>query len=453
MKRGAWGSRAGFIFAVTGSAVGLANIWRLPYIVGENGGAAFLIIYLLCLMFIGFPVLMSEIIIGRSTPTSPSGAFLKLSGSKYWSWIGKMTIMTGFIVSAFYSAVAGWIFGYLIEAFRGNLSHFQTPADAELHFNNLMHSPLWGLGFHCCFLLICFFILILGVRGGIERGNKIMMPCLILVLVFLVIKGLTLPNAILGIKYLLEPDFSEITPKAFMVVLGQSFFTLSLGQGTMITYGSYLSQKDNLIKSCLPVVAMDTIVSLLAAFAVFAIVFSGGMKPDSGPGLIFNTLPLVFSQMTGGYFLAIMFFLLVLLAAITSEISAMEPVIAYLIDEKKWTRKKACLFTAGGVFLLGIPSAWSMSVFEGFTIFGYSFIDFMSFLASSILIPLGGFFAVILVGWVWGVNNTLNHLKLGASKFFQKNPWASSYFWFCFKYSAPILIIIVFLNAIGLFNL
>ncbi|NGX43453.1 MAG: hypothetical protein K940chlam7_01750 [Chlamydiae bacterium] len=322
MVRPTWESRIGFIFAVAGSAVGLANIWRLPYIVGENGGAAFLIVYLLCLTFIGFPVFMSEMLIGRTSQTSPSGAFLKIGGSKSWSAIGKMTIMTGFIVSSFYSAVAGWILGYLIEAIRGNISHFEGTSHAIEHYTSLMGNPLWGLSFHFLFLLICLFVLYAGVQRGIERGNKIMMPCLLLVLLFLLIKGLTLPHAIDGVRYLLSPDWSELTPKAIVIALGQSFFTLSLGQGTMVTYGSYLDKNDNLIKSCFPVVVMDTLVALLAAVVVFSIAFAGGMKPDSGSGLIFHTLPFIFSQIPGGYFVAVMFFLLVVLAAITSQISA-----------------------------------------------------------------------------------------------------------------------------------
>ncbi|MGA8164003.1 MAG: sodium-dependent transporter [Waddliaceae bacterium] len=452
MKRVTWSSRTGFIFAVAGSAVGLANIWRLPYIIGEHGGSAFLIVYLLCLLLIGFPVFMAEMLIGRTTQTSPSGAFQKLGGSYSWSFVGKMTIATGLIVSSFYSAVAGWILGYLVEGLKGSISSFQEPSDAILHYTSLIENPLWGVGFHLLFLLICVAVLYLGVRKGIERGNKIMMPCLLFVLVLLVIKGLSLPNSIRGIRYLLSPDWSQLTPAAIMMALGQSFFTLSLGQGTMVTYGSYLNKRDNLIKNCLPVIAMDTLVSLLSAIAVFAIVFSGGMEPNSGPGLLFHTLPVIFSQISGGYFVAVAFFLLVFLAAITSQISAMEPAIAYLIDERGWQRRPAVIACGAGVFLLGIPSALSYSLLKQYTLFGASYFDSISFFASSILIPLGGFFAVILVGWVWGISNALQQLKQGAAEFFKRNPWLRGYFWFCFKYSAPILMIIVFLNALGIFD-
>lgn len=452
MARATWGSRLGFIFAVAGSAVGLANIWRLPYVVGQNGGAAFLAVYLLCLLLIGFPVFMSEMIIGRTTQTSPSGAFEQLGGSKRWSWVGKMTILTGFIVSSFYSAVAAWVLGYFFEAISGNLTDFANAEHAVAHYSSLTGNPLWGVGFHFLFLSLCLFFLYSGVRNGIEKGNKIMMPLLFILLILLVIKGLTLDNAIEGVKYLLSPDWSELTPTAIITALGQSFFTLSLGQGTMVTYGSYLKKEDNLVKNCFPVVIMDTLVSLLAAIAVFAIVFAGGMKPDSGPGLLFHTLPMIFGQIPGGYFVAIMFFFLVLLAAVTSQISAMEPAIAYLMDEKRWNRHTAVALVGVSVFLVGLPSALSYSLLKNHTFFGMNFLDFISFVASSILIPLGGFMAVILVGWVWGVPNALAQLKLGSTEFFERNPWLKTYFWFCFKYSAPILMIIVFLNALGLFS-
>lgn len=452
MTRPSWGSRVGFIFAVAGSAVGLANIWRFPYIVGQYGGSAFIVVYLICLLLIGFPVFMSEMLIGRTTQTSPSGAFRLLGGSQAWSWAGKLTILTGFIVSSFYSAVAGWVLGYLIEAIQGNVSSFTSTEEVAAHHQSLMSNPFWGLSFHFCFLVICTSILYLGVRNGIEKGNKFMMPMLFFVLIFLVINGLMMPKANVGLEFLLKPDWSLITPAAILTALGQSFFTLSLGQGTLVTYGSYLKQDENLVKSSYPVVIMDTLVSLFSAIAVFTIVFSVDLQPDQGPGLIFHTLPWVFSHIPGGHFLAVMFFLLVVLAALTSEISAMEPTIAYLMDEWGWKRKKAVIICGIGAFLLGIPSALSTSLLSEARWHGMTFLDLMDFLASSILIPAGGFMAVILVGWVWGAKNSLSNLKIGASNFFDNKKWLLAYFWFCFKYTAPILIILVFLNALGIFS-
>lgn len=438
--RGSWGSRIGFIMAVAGSAVGLANIWRFPYIVGQNGGAAFVCVYLFCLLLVGFPVFMAEIVIGRTAQSSPSGAFGSLSGSRVWRWGGKMTILTGFLVSSFYSAVAGWILGYLLEALMGNITNFTSPEQPELYFNALISNQWWGVLCHMAFLLICTSVLYLGVHKGIERWNKVLMPLLLGLLTLLVIKGVTLPHAMEGIWFLLSPDWSSLTPTAVLLALGQAFFTLSLGQGTMVTYGSYVGKGENLLRSCFPVVLVDLSVSIFAAIAVFTIVFSVGLHPDSGPGLLFNTLPWVFSELPGGYLLAVFFFMVVVIAAVTSEISAMEPTIAYLIDEWGWNRKPAVLFCGFGVFLLGIPSALS-----------FKFLGFMDFSCSSILIPLGGLLAVVFVGWIWGASQAIQQLKLGSHHLFEHHPWLNSYFWFCFKYAAPILIIIVFLNALGLF--
>lgn len=452
MSRATWGSRIGFIFAAAGSAIGLANIWRFPYVVGANGGSAFIILYLICLLLIGFPVLIAEILIGRTTQTNPSGAFRKLGERPGWAWAGKLTILTGFIVSGFYSAVAGWVLGYLVEVIMGRATSFQDTVQSGQHFASLLENPLWGIGFHFLFLLACLGVLFFGVREGIERGNKIMMPLLFVVLIILVAKGLMMPNATQGLTFLLKPDWSALTPNAFIIDLGQSFFTLSLGQGTMVTYGSYMGTKDNLLKSCVPVALMDTVVSLLASVAVFTIVFSVSMQPDSGPGLIFQTLPLVFSQIPGGYFLAVLFFLLVVLAALSSEISALEPTIAYLIDEKGWKRKSAVLVSGAGAFLIGVPCALSFNVLKDYTLFGETILDAISFLASNILIPIGGFLAVLLVGWIWGFPNALKQLKQGTSDFFERHSLIKHYFWFCFKFTAPLLIVIVFLHALGIFS-
>lgn len=449
MSRAHWGSRLGFIFAVAGSAIGLANIWKFPYTVGKYGGGAFIAVYLLSLLLIGFPVLMAEILIGRKTQSNPSGAFYQLGG-KNWSYAGKATVFTGFIVSAFYAAVAGWILGYLVEASFGNISSFTTVADASAYHNGLLTHPLWGVGYQAAFILMSIGVLYMGVRGGIERACKIMMPLLFIVLIGLVIKGLSLPNAGEAILFLFTPDWSSLTPLAILSAVGQSFFTMSLGQGTMVTYGSYLKGKENLLESCIPVVIMDTMVSLLAAVAVFTIVFSVQMQPDSGPGLVFHTLPLVFSQITGGTAVAILFFLLVTLAALTSEISAMEPAIAYLMDERGWSRHAAVMGVGLGAFLIGVPCALSTSVLSHVTVFGLTFLELFEHLATNIMIPLGGLAAVILVGRVWGIKEALEQLNEGLPGSLRTSIWIQRYFWFCFKYSAPFLILLVFAAALGL---
>lgn len=450
MQRETWSSKIGFIFAVAGSAIGLANIWRFPYLVGQHGGAAFILLYVLFLFVIGFAVFLSEIIIGRKTKTSPSGAFRQLGGRPAWAVPGIVTILTGFIVSAFYSAVAGWILGYLIEAGMGNITSFTSTAQTSAYFTQKIASPLWGLSFHFLFLCMCSAILYLGVRKGIERATKIMMPLLFVTLVLLVIKGLSLPNAGKSLEFLFSPDWNELSPQALLVALGQAFFTLSLGQGTMVTYGSYLKNNQNIISTCLPILFMDLLVSILSAIAVFTIVFSVGIEPDAGPALLFHTLPWVFSQIQGGYALAVAFFLLVSLAAVTSEISAMEPAIAYLSDERGWTRHTSVIVCGLGAFTIGIPSVLSYGILSHFTLFDMPILEFMEFLCSSILIPLGGLFAVILVGWVWGYEEAWKHLKQGAESLAEKQPWLKPYFGICIRYIAPLSILLVFLRAVGI---
>lgn len=446
--RGSWGSRLGFIFAVAGSAVGLANIWRFPYLVGKHGGAAFILVYLLSLFLIGFPVFIAEILIGRSTQSNPSGAFEKLGRTKSWGWAGKLTVLTGFIVSSFYSAVAGWILGYFFEAVKGNLSNFNSVEAVSQHHTSLMQNPFWGVSFHLVFILFCSAVLYLGVRGGIERWNKFLMPLLFAVLIILVIKALTLSNAQEGLRFLFEPDWTLITPTVLLTALGQAFFTLSIGQGTIVTYGSYLPKNENIVKSCFPILLIDTFVSILAAMIIFMIAFSAGVEPDAGPALLFHTLPWVLSQIPGGYIMSILFFLIVVLAALTSEISAMEPTIAYLIDEKGWKRHGAVLACGFGAFLLGIPSALSYSVLKDVSFFGLSFVDRLESICTHLLIPAGGFFAIMLLSWRWGVLKAISELELGSYEFFVRYPWIRTYFWFCFKYTAPILMIIVFVNSL-----
>jgi len=451
MQRESWKSRLGFIFAALGSAVGLGSIWRFPYVVGENGGAAFIILYLLCLALIGFPVLISEILIGRSTQKSPSSAFFLLGKSKSWRKIGKMTIVTGLLISSFYSVIAGWSVGYLIEALKGKLHIFTSGSEALSYFQSLNSNSSWTIGYHFLFMLISAFVLLTGVRKGIEFGSKIMMPFLIIVLVIIMVKGLSLPNSFEGINFLFSPKWDLLTPSAIAMALGQAFFTLSLGQGTMVTYGSYLSQREDIPRSCIPVVLLNTAIGLLAGIAVFAIVFSAGLEPASGPSLIFETLPVVFSQISWGWSLSILFFILITIAAITSEISALEPAISYLIDEKNWSRKKATISVTLVAFLLGIPSALSFGIWKNTTIFGASFYNLISDFSVNFLVPLGGFLAVILVGWKWGTKQAFENLKTGSASFFHDRPWLSKYFYLCIKYTSPILIIVILLNLLGVY--
>jgi NSS family neurotransmitter:Na+ symporter len=449
MDREQWSSKLGFIFAVAGSAVGLANIWRFPYIAGHYGGAAFIILYLVCLFAIGFPTFIAEIVIGRKTHKNPAQAFKELGQSSNWGKIGGLTIVTGFLVSAFYSAVAGWISGYFVEAVSGALISFSSHAETQAHYEGLTQNPFWGVGFHFLFIASCSAVLYFGIKGGIERWNKVFMPLLFLILFALVFYGLQMEGSEKGLAFLLTPDFSALSNEAIIVALGQSFFTLSIGQGTLVTYGSYLSKNEHILSSSFPIVIMDTLVSLLSAVAIFTIVFSVGIAPDSGPALLFHTLPLVFSQIPAGYFVSVLFFLLVLLAALTSEISALEPSIAYLCDRKGWKRSSAVLAVGTASFLVGVPCALSTSLLKDFSIFSFpNILEAMIYLCSNVLIPLGGLAAVLLTGWKWGLNGFFAEL-FAESK---GTGFVKSYFRWTLLYLSPLLIIVVFLNEIGFFG-
>lgn len=459
MARAIWGSRLGFILSVAGSAIGLANIWKFPYTVGLFGGASFIFLYLLALVFIGFPVLLAEILIGRTTHLDPSGAFAALApkqSKSFWRTVGIGTLLTGFIVSSFYSAVAGQVLGYLVASVQGQLTGLHDAASAQSFHQSLLASPFWTVSYHFLFLLFSTGILYLGVRKGIERACTWMMPLLFVLLIVLSINGLFLPRAGEALAFLFTPNWSAATPLALLSALGQAFFTLSLGQGTMVTYGSYLKGNENLLSTCIPVVILDTFVALLSAVAIFTTVFAAGIQPDSGSGLIFNTLPIAFNAMHGGTFFAILFFLLVTIAALTSEISAMEPSIAYLIDEHKISRHKAVALVGAGAFLLGLPCALAANFFP-YTLFGANALDLFNNIATNFLIPLGGLGALMLVGRVWGIHKALHQLERGLPEGLNGLHWSARflkvYFSFCILYSAPFLLLIVFLHTLGLFTL
>jgi NSS family neurotransmitter:Na+ symporter len=450
MKRELWKSHIGFMWAAIGSAVGLGSIWRFPYIVGQNGGAAFVLLFTIFLVFVSLPVLIAEIVIGRKTHLNPCGAYRELGRGRVWGSFGLLTVITGFIVSSFYSVICGWTLGYLVDALSSNLSHLQTIAESQNYFNHQVGSPYWAVGTHFSFMFLATLILFVGVQKGIEASNKVFMPMLFILLTLLAIKGVTMVNAGAGLKFLFEPDWKSLTPAAVIMALGQALFGLSIGQGTMCTYGSYLSKKEDIPKTAFPIAMSVIIVSLLAGIAIFTVVFSAGAEPTGGTNLMFQTLPLIFSELTGGYFLAILFFLLIFIAGLTSQISAMEPVISFFMDERKWSRHKATFWTGFGAFLLGVPSALSFGIWKGYHIFGMNFFDAISFLSINILIPVGGLSAVILVGWKWGLKEAFDHLKEGTGKFYEKNPSIDKYLRFNIKYISPVIIIIILLNLLGI---
>jgi neurotransmitter:Na+ symporter, NSS family len=440
MSRESWRNRTGFALAAMGSAIGLASIVRFPYLVADHGGAAFIALYLLSLFVIGIPILIAEITLGRATQRNCYKSFVMKGEGSFWKGTGGWVLLTALLVSAFYSALSGWICGYLVEAIMNRLHSLNTSELATAHFNQLLRTPLWGLGYHLVFIGLSVALVYAGLRQGIERGCKILMPILLVTLLVLVFHGLTLDHAEEALYYLFKPDWSQITPTAILMALGQSFFTLSLGQGTMITYGSYLKREAPFIGSSIAVALSVVLVSILSAIAIFTIVFSAGIEAEGGLGLMFQTLPVVFSNMVGGHLLAISFFLLVALAALTSEISALEPVIAFLVDERGWSRRRAALATGGAAFLIGIPCALSTSLLADWTVGGKNILELFDLIATTVLVPIGGLLGVLLVAWRWGFVSAFKELKESTSKGYLK---------ICLKYLAPTLILIIIIGGFG----
>jgi len=449
-SREVWGSKLGFILAAAGSAIGLGNIWKFPYITGENGGASFVLVYLICIAVIGLPVLIAEILIGRTTQRDPVGAFYKLSQSKFWGAIGGMGVVAGFLILSFYAIIAGWSMGYIVEAINGNFFEFPEPAASADHFQALVTNLPWIFGYFFLFMLLTMGIVFSGVQKGIERASKIMMPILFILLIILMIRGLTLDGAMKGIDFLWNPDWSKITASTILLALGHAFFTLSLGMGAMLTYGSYMSEKDNIPSAALQIVILDTLIALIAGTAIFTSVFAVGLDPNAGPGLIFHTLPGVFTKMPGGYFFSILFFISLTIAALTSSISLLEVVVSFFVDELNWKRHNAAVVLSIIISAIGIPSLLSFNVLADFKIFGLDFFALVDFIASNILLPLGGLFIAVFVAWVWGFDKVIPNLRKGAEKFFDNYPGLSLAWKIFLKYLSPVLIFLVFLYSIGI---
>lgn len=434
INRGTWGSRMGFILAAAGSAIGLGNIWRYPYVTGQNGGAAFVLLYVACVLAIGLPVLIAELSLGRRTALNPVGAFKTLSTSKFWPLVGYLGVATGVGILSFYLVIAGWTLGYIVKEISANIGAF----------GDFVRDPVSEVGYFTAFLLLTVFIVIGGVEKGIERWSKFLMPALLVLLLGLIGYNLTLEGAARGIEFYLRPDFSKITPSTALAALGQAFFSLSLGMGTMITYGSYISKTENLPLSATAVAFSDTLIAFLAGLMIFPALFSVGMEPTQGPALVFNVLPTVFSQMPAGQLIGVAFFVLLAIAALTSTISLLEVPVAFLVDEKKWSRKKATVVISVATFVLGLPSALSQGTSEFFSSVKFlgqtGFLEIMSFLFSDLSLPIGGFFIAIFVGWVWGVDRALEEALRNTSPRTAKLMvgWG-----FLVRYICPLLIFLV----------
>ncbi|HNV93459.1 MAG: Sodium:neurotransmitter symporter family protein [Candidatus Methanofastidiosum methylothiophilum] len=440
MERESWGGKMGFWLAAAGSAIGLGNIWRFPYLTGANGGAAFVFIYLLIVLTIGFSVMLAEFAIGRHTNLNAVGAFQKLKGGP-WQIAGWMGVLAGFVILSFYSVIGGWTIKYILSSFTGMISTSTNSTDYFLNF--IANGPQTVL-YHAIFMAITIFVVYRGVGKGIEDTCKILMPALFAILVILIIRAVTLPGALAGIDFYLNPDFSKITGKTILAALGQAFFSLSLGMGCMITYGSYIkSKKDSLPKAAAIITLLDTSAAFLAGFVIFPTVFAFGAEPGAGPGLTFITLPKVFALMPGGQVWSALFFLLLCVAALTSAISLLEVVVAYAIDNLKWPRHKAAIGIGGVIFLLGVPSALSQGAVS-LNILGMSFLDLLDFISNNILLTVGGLLISLFVGWV--IPDIAKKETTSHGPFAFQTIWL----WIC-RVVAPVAIFIIILGGFGLF--
>ncbi|MBL1142723.1 MAG: sodium-dependent transporter [Proteobacteria bacterium] len=456
---GQWSSRWAFILAATGSAVGLGNIWRFPYLTGENGGGAFVLVYLVCVVMVGIPIMMAEILLGRRGRQSPIHTMETLAAeeglSPHWKLLGWMGVVAGFIILSYYSVIAGWTLAYIFRIGAGVF----VDADAGLSkkiFTDLISDPEKLLAWHTTFLIMSVIVVSRGVKNGLEQAVKFLMPTLFILLLIMVGYAMSTDKFVEGMSYLFVPNFELLAEKnffsdIFLPALGQAFFSLSIGMGAIMIYGSYLSQKSSITFNCFTIAIADTSVAILAGIAIFPIVFTYGLEPAGGPGLIFITLPIAFGQMPFGTFFGCLFFILLLFAAWTSAISLLEPAVTWLVENRNMTRVKAAALAGAIAWLLGLVTVlsfnhWAFSFNFAGSVKENGFFDIFDILTSNIMLPIGGLLVAIFAAWLMSRKSTVEELGLGDGAAYQA--WH-----FAVKYIAPFGVIIIFLNAIGLFRL
>src|SRR5690625_4648121 len=448
MSREQWGTRTGFMLAAVASAVGLGNIWRFPYITGEYGGGAFLLVYLLCIFMIGLPTMIAEFPIGKRGQLDAVGSFAKTSPAKPWVIGGWLGVITSFLIVSFYAVICGWVLYYMFSYMVGSIQQVEA-GGVEEYFGGFIGHDFLPVIWQIVVMAMIAGVLYFGVKKGIELSNKIFMPLLAVIIVVLAGYGMTLDGASEGLAFLFIPDWSALgDPSLYLAAIGQSFFTLSLGMGIMVTYGGYLSKQTGarLPGTATRVVVLDTLFAVVVGIVIFTAVFSIGMDTAQGPGLVFVVMPEVFNQMAaGGTFFAIFFFFLVFIAGLSSAISLSEVSVSFAMRQVNMTRRKAVLIVTGLITLFGIPSALSQGGPLGdFLIFGLSFLDFVDVLTDSYFLPIGGLIVVLFVGWGWKGNAAFE-----AADF--KNPTLGKFWLFLVRYFAPIMIIIILLaNLFGI---
>ena len=446
MKRDSFGSRFGALVALAGSAVGLGNLWRFPYLVGENGGAAFIIIYVILCFFICLPIFMSEFIVGRRSQKNAYSAFRDLSGGSAWRWVGLFTIIVPLIVLSYYSVIGGWSIDYLLKSLTFSFTGGESQSAINTMFTDFVTSTGGPLLAHTAFLLVTTLIVIIGIKDGIEKFSKVMMPLLFFIVIGIAIYSMTLPGAKAGLDYLFNPDFSKINGKTIAAALGQAFFSLSLGFGTIMTYASYVDKKENALFQSVATASSDLLFALVAGMAIMPAVFAFGISPQSGPGLVFETLPYVFGQMPAGGFIAILFFVALLVAAITSSISMLEVAVAYLVEEKKFSRIGAGALLFAICWVVGAVCTLSFGPLSYIRIDGGNIFDFFDNLSSNILMTLGSLLTVLFVGWRLKKTDVYDEFTNGGT--LSTNAKIFGILWFLIRYICPLAILIIFISGL-----
>ena len=445
---GFWSSRLAFILAVTGSAVGLGNIWKFPYVAGQNGGGAFVLVYLLCVFGVGLPIMMSEILLGRRGRRNPVGSMDLLGqeegGSRQWRFIGLSGVVAGVLILSFYSVIAGWVFAYV---FKSGASVFVGADSALVQTTIQSLSGNWLVtgSWHSLFMGATVLVVARGVERGLETAVTFMVPALIIILLILLAYSATSGEFMMGLRFMLEPDFSRLTGASVLAAMGQAFFTLSIGMGCVMAYGAYLPQDTSIPGTAIAVVSADTAIALLSGLVIFPIVFANGLDPAAGPELIFEALPLSFGNMPLGTFFGTLFFLLVGFAALTSAISLMEPAVAWAVESYNLTRAKASMIIGFVIWALGFLSVFSFSQLKDVTFLRGTFMDNLDYLTSNIMLPLGGLMITIFCGWVMCRNSSADELDVGTGQLYQT--W-----YFLSRFVAPLAVVLVFLNAVGLLD-
>ena len=443
-----FGSKIGAILAAAGSAVGLGNIWRFPYEAGNHGGAAFILVYLACVFILGMPIMIAEFTVGRRAKASTGKAFGILAPGTQWKWLGRLGVLSGLLILGYYSVVAGWTLEYIITSLSNGFAG-KGPEDYVAIFQNFSQDPVRPIVWCLVFLFLTHFVIVKGVKDGIEKSSKVMMPVLFILILVLAVCSMSLPNASKGLEFLLKPDFSKVNADVFLGAMGQAFFSLSLGMGCLSTYASYFGSDTQMGKTALSVGVIDTMVAILAGLIIFPAAFSVGIQPDAGPSLIFITLPNVFQQAFGGVpFLAmifsLMFYVLLALAALTSTISLHEVVTAYLNEQFGISRGRAAVWVTGFCVVTGVLSSLSLGAWDD-KFFGLGFFDLLDFVTAKLMLPLSGLLVSLFVGWY--LKRSLSYEEL-TNYGLQKAPYFPIYM-FILRYLAPIAIVLIFVNELG----